>query len=102
MTSNNSLTARLDELRSRNPPRLYSESTTGQNTPSFRYSGSFMSPPQSQTPNETPNLQRRFTTDMSKMQQGLAPIGQPPNSGGQADSSNVRSNITNPLDCATI
>ena len=84
----NSLSARLDELRSRNPTRLHSENTTGHNTPSFRYSGSFMSPPQSQTPNETPNLQRRFTTDLSKMQnQAMTPIGQPPASSGAVDPS---------------
>ena len=79
--NNNSLSARLDELRSRNPPRLHSENTTGQSTPSFRYSGSFMSPPQTQTPTETPNLQRRFTTDLIKMQQ-IGPVGQQSNSGG--------------------
>ena len=79
--NNNSLSARLDELRSRNPPRLHSENTTGQNTPSFRYSGSFMSPSQTQTPTETPNLQRRFTTDLSKMQQ-IGPVGQQSNNSG--------------------
>ena len=81
--NNNSLSARLDELRSRNPPRLHSENTTGQNTPSFRYSGSFMSPPQAQTPTDAPNLQRRFTTDLSKMQQ-VGPIGQQSNNAGGA------------------
>ena len=86
MAFNNSLTARLDELRSRNVPRLHSETTTGQNTPSFRYSGSFMSTPQTQTPIEAPNLQRRFTTDLSKMQQ-IAPIGQQPSQGGSIDMS---------------
>ncbi len=76
MAFNNSLTARLDELRSRNPPRIHSENSTGQNTP-FRYSGSFMNP-QSQSSNDVPNLQRRFTTDLSKITQ-VAPIGQQPN-----------------------
>ena len=86
----NSLSARLDELRSRNSSRYHSETTTGQNTPSFRYSGSFMSPAQSQTPIETPNLQRRFTTDLGKMQnQGVTPIGQPPNTNGQGDPSST-------------
>ncbi|KAL9131734.1 MAG: hypothetical protein Q9217_000409 [Psora testacea] len=85
MALNNSLTARLDELRSRNAPRLHSENTTGQNTPSFRYSGSFMSPPQAQTPIEAPNLQRRFTTDLSKMQQMAASVGQQPSNGGSVD-----------------
>lgn len=75
--NNNALTARLDELRSRNPPRIPSESNTGPSTP-FRYSGSYMSnnppqlPPSSGT--ETPSLQRRFTMDMSKMP--IAPIGE--------------------------
>ncbi|KAG8526279.1 uncharacterized protein KY384_000272 [Bacidia gigantensis] len=78
MAFNNNLAARLDELRSPNPSRMHSENTTGQNTPSFRYSGSFMSPNNNQTPIETPNLQRRFTTDLSKMQ-NIGPIGQPPN-----------------------
>ena len=86
MALNNSLTARLDDLRSRNPARLHSENTTGQNTPSFRYSGSFMSPPQVQTPIDTPNLQRRFTTDLSKMQQ-IVPFGQQANQGGSVDRS---------------
>lgn len=77
MAFNNSLTERLDQLRSRNQNnRMHSESSTGQNTP-FRYSGSFMAP-QAPTPIETPNLQRRFTTDLSKMQH-LATIGQQPN-----------------------
>lgn len=76
--NNNSLSVRLDELRSGGSTRLHSEDTTGQNTPSFRYSGSYMSPSKAPTPTETPNLQRRFTTDLGKTQQ-VAPIGQPPN-----------------------
>ena len=75
--NNNALTARLDELRSRNPPRVPSESNTGQNTP-FRYSGSYMTTSQQQLPSssggETPALPRRFTADMSKMP--IAPIGE--------------------------
>ena len=75
--NNNALTARLDELRSRNPPRVSSENNTGQNTP-FRYSGSYMpnNPPQMppSSGSETPNNQRRFTADMSKMP--IAPIGE--------------------------
>lgn len=75
--NNNALTARLDELRSRNPPRVPSEANTGQSTP-FRYSGSYMSNNQPQLPPssgaETPSLQRRFTADMSKMP--IAPIGE--------------------------
>lgn len=90
MAFNNSLTERLDQLRSRNQNnRMHSENSTGQNTP-FRYSGSFMTS-QAPTPTETPNLQRRFTTDLSKMQQ-LAPIGQQPNQtlGGLDMSATVR------------
>ena len=78
--NNNALTARLDELRSRNPPRVPSEGNTGQNTP-FRYSGSYMTNNQQQqqpqpqsSGTETPSLQRRFTADMSKMP--IAPIGE--------------------------
>lgn len=84
MSLNNSLTARLDELRSRNLSRLHSENTTGQNPPSFRHSGSFMSPPQPQNPMEPPDLQRRFTTDLSKMQPQVAPIGQQLGNAGSA------------------
>ena len=84
MSLNNSLTARLDELRSRNLSRLHSENTTGQSTPSFRHSGSFMSPPQAPTPIEPPNLQRRFTTDLSKMQPQVPPIGQQLGNGGSS------------------
>ncbi len=75
--NNNALTARLDELRSRNPPRVPSEGNTGQNTP-FRYSGSYMGTSQQQLPAssgaEPPSLQRRFTADLSKM--SIAPIGE--------------------------
>lgn len=76
--NNNALTARLDELRSRNPPRVLSENSTGHNTP-FRYSGSYMATSQQQLPTsaggEPPGLQRRFTADMSKMA-SIAPIGE--------------------------
>ena len=75
--NNNALTARLDELRSRNPPRVPSEGNTGQTTP-FRYSGSYMTTSQQQIPTssggDAPSLQRRFTADMSKMP--IAPIGE--------------------------
>lgn len=44
-----------------------------------RYSGSFM-PTHSQSSNDARgNLQRRFTTDMTKMPPPQTPIGQPPN-----------------------
>lgn len=73
MAFNNSITARYDELRSPNPP---SNPTTGTTTPS-RYSGSFMQS-HSQPFNDTrASLQRRQTTDLSKMP-AITPIGQQP------------------------
>ena len=73
MAFNNSITARYDELRSPNPP---SNPTTGATTPS-RYSGSFMQS-HSQSFNDTrASLQRRQTTDLSKMPP-ITPIGQQP------------------------
>lgn len=78
MAYNNPITSRLDELRSRNLPSSTagSESSSGYATPS-RYSGSFM-PSHSQSVNDTrASLQRRFTTDLSKMP-NLTPIGQQP------------------------
>ncbi|KAL8717901.1 MAG: hypothetical protein Q9225_004911 [Loekoesia sp. 1 TL-2023] len=78
MAYNNALTSRLDELRSRNPSTATttSESSSGYTTPS-RYSGSFMTS-HSQSVNDTrASLQRRFTTDLSKMP-NLTPIGQQP------------------------
>lgn len=78
MAYNNALTTRLDELRSRNPSTTTttSESSSGYTTPS-RYSGSFMTS-HSQSVNDTrASLQRRFTTDLSKMP-NLTPIGQQP------------------------
>lgn len=77
MAFNNSLTARLDELRSPNPPRMANETSKNQGNP-FRYSGSFMSPPQNtQASSDAPSLQRRFTADLSKMS-SITPIGQMP------------------------
>ena len=74
MASYNALSARYDELRSPNPPPT--SNTTGTTTPT-RYSGSFIQN-QSQTFNDARgNLQRRQTTDLSKMP-GIAPIGQQP------------------------
>lgn len=78
MAYNNAITSRLDELRSRNlpPTTTASESSSGYTTPS-RYSGSFM-PSHSQSVNDArASLQRRFTTDLSKMP-NLTPIGQQP------------------------
>lgn len=78
MAYNNAITSRLDELRSRNPPSTTagSESSSGYTTPA-RYSGSFM-PSHSQSVNDNrASLQRRFTTDLSKMP-NLTPIGQQP------------------------
>ncbi|KAI4161670.1 MAG: hypothetical protein LQ342_004678 [Letrouitia transgressa] len=72
----NSITTRLDELRFRSPTGTTSESTSGYTTPS-RYSASFM-PTHSQSSSEArSSLQRRFTTDLGKMQT-LTPIGQQP------------------------
>lgn len=76
MSLNNSLTARLDELRSRNQSRMTSENNQGPGTP-LRYSGSFMTNTQqaATASTENPGLQRRFTADLSKMA-AVAPIGQ--------------------------
>ena len=74
MASYNALSARYDELRSPNPPPT--SNIAGTTTPA-RYSGSFMQT-QSQSFNDARgNLQRRQTTDLSKMQ-GITPIGQQP------------------------
>ena len=76
--SSNALTNRLDELRSRNHQVTASETSSGYTTPS-RYSGSFMQSHSSTSTNDArANLQRRFTTDLSKMST-LPPIGQQPN-----------------------
>ncbi|MCJ1244292.1 mRNA binding protein puf3, partial [Trapelia coarctata] len=78
MASNNSLSSRLEELRSRNPQSPPSESTySGYNTPT-RYSGSFMqSHSQSTSTEARGSLQRRFTTDSGNLPT-LTPIGQQP------------------------
>ena len=74
MAAYNALSARYDELRSPNPP--LTSTTTGTTIPA-RYSGSFMQT-QSQPFNDARgSLQRRQTTDLSKMP-GIAPIGQQP------------------------
>lgn len=75
MAFNNSITARYDELRSPNPP---TSNGTGTTTPSSRYSGSFL-PNHSQSfgSDARASLQRRQTTDLSKMPP-MTPIGQQP------------------------
>lgn len=104
MAFNNSLTARLDELRSRNTQRITNDSSNNSSntaTP-FRYSGSFMSPTQPLSnptnPAETPNLQRRFTGDLTKMS-SMAPIGQAPGSMGTM-TSNVSSEASDGIPAA--
>ena len=74
--NNNSLSTRLEELRSRNPQSTASENTTGYTTPS-RYSGSFMTTHSHPSNDVRASLQRRFTTDLGKMPT-LTPIGQQP------------------------
>ena len=74
MASYNALSARYDELRSPNPPPT--SNTTGTTTPA-RYSGSFMQTQSQQLSDARGSLQRRQTTDLSKMP-GMAPIGQQP------------------------
>ncbi|KAL8947591.1 MAG: hypothetical protein Q9222_006143 [Ikaeria aurantiellina] len=78
MAYNNALTSRLDELRSRNSQTATtsSENSSGYNTPS-RYSGSFMNSHSQSFSDTRASLQRRFTTDLSKMP-NLTPIGQQP------------------------
>ena len=79
MAFNNSLTSRLDDLRSKNLPATSSENHSGYTTPS-RYSGSFMTSHSQPSSDTRASLQRRFTTDLGKMST-LTPIGQQP---GQA------------------
>jgi hypothetical protein len=64
MSASNSLSSRLEELRSRNPQSPPSESIySGYNTPN-RYSASFMSPTHSQSSHDVrSSLPRRFTAD---------------------------------------
>jgi hypothetical protein len=78
MSANNSLSSRLEELRSRNPQSPQGESSySGYNTPT-RYSGSFMPSHSLSTTNEArANLQRRFTTDSNTFPT-LSPIGSQP------------------------
>lgn len=76
MAFNNSLSSRLEDLRSRNPQSTTSENTTGYTTPS-RYSGSFMTSHPHSSSDVRTSLQRRFTTDLGKMST-LPPIGPQP------------------------
>ncbi|MCJ1287538.1 hypothetical protein MMC26_006890 [Xylographa opegraphella] len=77
MASSNSLSSRLEELRSRNPQSPPGEITySGYNTPN-RYSGSFMPSHSQPVSNDArANLQRRFTADSGNVPT-LTPIGQP-------------------------
>ena len=76
MALNNSITGRLGDLRYRNNPIPPGESQSGNNTPS-RYSGSFMNSFSQPAGDARASLQRRFTTDLTKMQ-SVGPIGQQP------------------------
>lgn len=81
MAYNNALTSRLDELRSRNAPITTTTVTTSENSSGYttpaRYSGSFMTSHSQSINDARASLQRRFTTDMSKVP-NLTPIGQQP------------------------
>ena len=81
MASSNSLSSRLEELRSRNPQSPPGEITySGYNTPN-RYSGSFMPSHSQPSSNDArTSLQRRFTADSGNMPT-LTPIGQQPSQG---------------------
>ncbi|MCJ1433835.1 hypothetical protein MMC27_003200 [Xylographa pallens] len=78
MASSNSLSSRLEELRSRNPQSPPGEITySGYNTPN-RYSGSFMPSHSQPLSNDArASLQRRFTADSGNVPT-LTPIGQQP------------------------
>ncbi|KAI9872792.1 MAG: hypothetical protein M1830_001186 [Pleopsidium flavum] len=76
MAYNNGFGDRMDDLRFRNPQSPRDESYSGYNSPR-RVNGGYMAT-HSQSSNDTrANLQRRFTTDSSKMPT-LTPIGQQP------------------------
>ena len=76
MASTNSLSSRLEELRSRNPQSPPGESVYSGYTTPTRYSGSFMTSHQSANDTRT-NLQRRFTADSNTVPI-LSPIGHQP------------------------
>lgn len=93
MAFSNALTSRLDDLRSRNAQIMGGETTSGFSTPS-RYSGSFMSTHSQPVNDARGNLQRRFTTDLTKMPT-LPPIGQPPNQ--VVESVDLSSSVSEPI-----
>ena len=78
MSTSNSLSSRLEELRSRNPQSPPGElAYSGYTTPT-RYSGSFMPSHSQATSSEArSSLQRRFTADSGNVPT-LTPIGQQP------------------------
>lgn len=82
MASSNSLTNRLDGLRSRNPQTNSTEPSSGYTTPS-RYASNFM-PSHSQPTStaERGSLYRRNTNEAG-MLPNLAPIGQQPGTTNQ-------------------
>ncbi len=76
MAYNNGFGDRIDDLRFRNPQSPRDESYSGYNSPR-RVNGGYMAT-HSQSSNDTrASLQRRFTTDSSKMPT-MTPIGQQP------------------------
>ena len=89
MAFNNSITARYDELRSPNPPS--SSATTGTTTPS-RYSGSFMQSHSQPFGDTRASVQRRQTTDLSKMP-AITPIGQQPTPTTQGESVDIAATV---------
>ena len=89
MAFNNSITARYDELRSPNPPS--SSATTGTTTPS-RYSGSFMQSHSQSFGDTRASVQRRQTTDLSKMP-AITPIGQQPTPTTQGESVDIAATV---------
>ena len=76
MASGNSLSSRLEELRSRNPQSPPGESVYSGYTTPTRYSGSFMTSHQTTSDTRT-SLQRRFTADSNSVPM-LPPIGHQP------------------------
>ena len=93
MAFNNSITARYDELRSPNPPS--SSATTGTTTPS-RYSGSFMQSHSQSFGDTRASVQRRQTTDLSKMP-AITPIGQQPTPTTQGESVDIAATVRQQL-----
>lgn len=81
MAYNNGFGDRIDDIRYRHPQSPRDESYSGYNSPR-RVNGSYMTT-HSQSSNDTrASLQRRFTTDSSKMPT-LTPIGQQPGQVGE-------------------